>query len=207
MKKIIIFLIICFPILGCQNKQNKTGKQSEEIPIKTNEIKPGDFRNAKWGMSKEQVKKTELSKPIGENDGLLGYEDKIANLTCQIAFEFVDDTLSSAHYLIKEKHINDNDYITDFNKLKDLLSEKYGKPSMDKIVWKGSLYKGDVEHYGLAVISGELVYAAQWQTELTNITLILSGDNFTPYLAIMYESSQYKYLKDKKEKKKMLNGL
>lgn len=207
MKKSIIFLAICCGLSGCQNKQNKTGKQSKEIPIEINEVKPGDFRNAKWGFSKQQVKNSESSNFVDENDRLIVYKGKIADLNSQIVFCFINDTLCSAVYMIDEKHSNSNDYITNFKSLKDLLTEKYGEPKLDKMVWKNSLLKDDAEEYGLAVSSGHLVYVADWQTELTDIRLSLSGDNFTSSLAIMYESREYKNFAEQKEKEEKLNGL
>ncbi len=204
----LILLILSLGISGCQNKQKKKEEKiTQETVTKPIETKSGDFRSAKWGMSKEQVKKLESLPSIGENKNLLGYKGKIANLDCQIAFQFINDTLYSAAYVITENHINNNDYISDFKKLKELLTEKYGQPKLDKMIWKGSLYKGDESRYGMAVVTGNLVYVADWKTETTDIRLILSGDNFTPSLAAAYESQQYKSLVEKKEKEEILNDL
>ena len=138
---------------------------------------------------------------------MLLYKGKIANLECQIIYQFIEDTLYNGIYLIKEKHVNNNDYISDFKNLKNLLTEKYGKPEIDKMVWKGNLYKDDVANYGMAVISGELIYVATWKTESTNIRLMLYGDNFTPSLGVMYESEKYKNLVKKNEKQEVLKDL
>lgn len=210
MRNYLLFcIIICIGLLGCKTKEKKAEEQSvKEITVdSTVMVKPGDFRSASWGLSKEQVKKTETAHLVDASDDILLYRGEIANLKSQIAYKFVDDTLYYGIYLISEKYSNPNNYITSFNKLKGLLSEKYGEPKRDKKVWKGSLYKGDVENYGIAVTSGELVYAANWETESTDICIMLSGNNFVPQFAVMYESKQYKSLAEKAEKNKMLKDL
>lgn len=47
-----------------------------------------DFRNAKWGMTVEQVKKTETSTFYKNEPNLYMYVDTIAGLECIIGYEF-----------------------------------------------------------------------------------------------------------------------
>lgn len=204
MKKLFLVLFILpFLIVGCQNKP----KQQQEKPVDAPEIVPGDFRNAKWGDLRQQVKNSESSDFVDEDDKIMAYKGKVANLESLIFYYFTNDSLYQSVYKITEKHTNANEYISDFKTLKDLLTEKYGEPKHDKTVWKSSLYKDNVNHYGLAVSSGHLVYAAKWQTESTDIQLILGGDNFECSLAIFYDSRKYKNMIEKEEKKQKLNDL
>lgn len=194
--------------IGIQPIDKQPENQSSKKTIIENiGVKSDDFRNTKWGISKKQVQKIESAQFIDGVTDMLLYKGKIANLECQIIYQFIEDTLYNGIYLIKEKHVNNNDYISDFKNLKNLLTEKYGKPEIDKMVWKGNLYKDDVANYGMAVISGELIYVATWKTESTNIRLMLYGDNFTPSLGVMYESEKYKNLVKKNEKQEVLKDL
>ncbi len=55
---------------------------------------------------------------------------------------------------------NNNDYINDFEKIKSLLNKKY-ENTVDKLIWKDDLFKGDKSNYGLAVITERLQYVAR----------------------------------------------
>lgn len=203
MKKLVFVLFMLpFLIVGCQNKP-KQQQKSVDVPV----IVPGDFRNAKWGDLSQQVKNSESSDFVYEENEFMVYKGKVANLESLIYYNFVNDTLYQGLYLINEKHTNSNEYIYDFEALKSLLIEKYGEPKHDETIWKSNLYKDDVNHYGLAVSSGHLMYVANWQTELTDIKLILNGDNFECKLTIFYNSRKHKDMFDKEKKKEKLIGL
>ena len=97
---------------------------------------------------------------------------------------------------------NKNDYIADYKNLKEILAEKYGSPLFDREVWKNELYRDDYQDWGLAISVGHLVYATQWETDKTYISILLQGDNFKINLGIYYESKQLKPLREEVEQKK-----
>lgn len=124
-----------------------TWKPAQQEPIS---LKPDaedfDFRCAKWGFSQEEVKKAEKSAPIMEKDGNLAYSDKISNQECLAVYIFIGNKLVRSSYRIVERHTNNFDYLLDYQRLKDLLTQKYGKPKDSKHIWKNSLYKdGKIE--------------------------------------------------------------
>ncbi|MEE9356474.1 MAG: hypothetical protein V3U75_12865 [Methylococcaceae bacterium] len=163
-----------------------------------------DFRQADWGMTKEQVKKTENGKPVKEDDKTLAYQGKLLNLDCLIIYQFFDEKLTSSGYNIAKHHTNRNDYISDYDNLKDKLIEKYGKPLTEGDLWKNDLYKNDPQNWGLAVSIGHLIYLAKWETDRTDINLALAGDNFEITLALFYASKELRVLEEKARKKKTL---
>lgn len=150
-----------------------------------------NFRKANWGMSREQVRATEDKKPDFEDDTSLGYDVKINGKDFRCIYGFLEDKLYNGGYGFAGKHTNDNLYIDDYEELKKILTKKYGKPKTDLPgIWKNNLYKNDRSHWGMAISVGHLVYAAQWETSTTTISMMISGDNFKISLTLTYDSKE-----------------
>jgi hypothetical protein len=179
-KKILLLitvLIFIFPCLSVHSQEN-------------------DFRKTNWGMTKEDVKSTENKDIIDEvldaTEEVIVYKDQISSFDCFIGYIFVKNKLASAGYYINEEHSNKNAYIDDYEKLKDLLSKKYGDPINDDVVWRDDFYKKDKSDWGLAISIGDLIYKSFWETPTTEIELLLSGDNYNIELGIKYTSKELK---------------
>ena len=91
-----------------------------------------DFRNTRWGMKKDKVLSTEKNKPIkaaaeGQYFSAI-YTGEVAGLKAHYGYYFLDDVLVRGFYVLKETHSNRNEYIKDYNKLKEILTRKYGRP-------------------------------------------------------------------------------
>lgn len=168
-----------------------------------------DFRNVNWGMSEEEVKANETATWVMKiKEGVIAYKTKIAGFDAALYYEFVNDQLVNACYMFDIQHTNENDYIDDYEKLKTLLTKKYGSPiSNDDMIWKDTLYQNKQDEYGFAVSIGHLVYLTKWETEDTLIDLHLSGDNYKIYLFISYTSKNLKYLLEKKQEEENMSGL
>jgi len=160
----------------------------------------GDFRGSSWGDSKLDVKKSETFPVSDENNDSLVYKTSIGGVDVAALYQFLDDRLIQAAYISTESHFNKNDFIDDYNKLKQLLIKKYGDPFSDNILWKNDLYKDESSGWGTAISIGHLVYGAKWSVGNTEIMTGLSGDNFKITHIILYndKSSEGKY-KNKKD--------
>jgi hypothetical protein len=156
-----------------------------------------DFRKTNWGMSKEEVKATEDKKPDydGDNVQLSYYKVTISgksgkDFSCN--YYFVEDKLCSSIYGFSGEHTNKNLYIDDYEELKEILTKKYDKPKIDKVIWKKGSFKDDKSYWGTAIIGGDLSYLAQWETPDTEINLKLFGENWRIKLTLSYESKELK---------------
>jgi len=165
------------------------------------------FRDTYWGMSKSQVRAVEKSELVKEDEDLLAYKGDIAELNCLILYIFVDGLLVRGKYLIIEEHSNKNDCISDYENLKTLLQDKYGKPSKDATYWKNALYRDEYQSWGFAVSLGHLVYFTEWKTATADINLALYGENYDITLAVEYMSTKYKGLEEAARKKKAKSKL
>ena len=155
-------------------------------------------------MTKEQAEDTEKGKIIYDTEEILIYEGRLAGLACDIIYIFIERKLVRTKYLITEEHSNKNDYVSDYDSLKESLTKKYGQPIIDKRYWKHDLYKDDYQRWGFAVSIGHLSYYAMWKTLQTSIVLALYGDNYDITLVIEYKSEELKELEEREKEKELL---
>jgi len=139
-----------------------------------------DFIITNWGMSKEEVKIIEKAEFIEENRGEddLQYKGKVDGLDCYISYFFEEGKLMSAGCHIIQTSSNKDDYIKDYEKLKEYLIKKCGKPFKD------------------------YSYGSKWDTPTTEINLFLSEVNNVFDLLIYFKSKSGTKLDAEKEKAK-----
>ncbi len=150
------------------------------------------FRNSCWGMTRKRVKQAETSELYYEEDQYLLYRGKIAELDCCIVYRLVEDRLVRARYVITEEHSNRNDYISDYETIKEALTVKYGDPADDQVVWSADLYKEDDDDWGVSVSLGHLVFGCDWSTSSTDVLLMLCGENYEISFVVEYSSQKLK---------------
>jgi hypothetical protein len=165
-----------------------------------------DYRNADWGMSRADVIHLEGREPDQTRGDIIGYNATIAGLKVLAGYVFADDQLVRGKYVLLERHTNKNQYIADFEKLADLLSEKYGE-SKKEVYWKNNLYRDDADRHGMAISAGHVTVTHRWNTERTNIILGISGDNFEISVGLEYTSKSLGHLEDEATQKKTLDVL
>ncbi len=165
-----------------------------------------NFRKTKWGMSIAQVKSSEPLKVVKEDKDLLVYKTIVIGKNVFLVYIFVDNQLVRARYVLAESHTNKNDFISDYNDFKEILTKKYGKPKQDETFWRNDLYKDDYYHWGTAISLGHLVYLSSWETQDTEITLILTGENYDISCIVEYSSKKLREIEKKAQEKKALEA-
>ena len=155
-------------------------------------------------MTRKRVKQAEDKELFHEEDHFLLYRGKIAELDCCIVYCLVEDRLVRARYVITEDHSNRNDYINDHEKIKEILTVKYGKPADDQVVWSADLYKEDDDDWGVSVSLGHLVFGCEWNTNSTDILLMLCGENYEISFVVEYSSQKLKPFETAARKRKAL---
>lgn len=166
-----------------------------------------DFRNTTWGMSKAQVLKTEKGTPVENAGDNIVYKSKVSSFDAITFYSFINNKLVLGAYSFQENHMNANEYISDYKKLKKNLTIKYGEPIEDITNWKNNLFKNRPESWGTAVGTGHLSFFTKWGTSTTEILLALTGDNFKETLVIKYESKKHRDLLKNKTQESDAEGL
>lgn len=169
-----------------------------------------DFRVANWGDSKQAVMKREGEPDVDNNPDYYGFQDEIASYPCTVLYRFTDNKLSSGFYSFNMVHSNDNIFIDDYQELVSLLTSKYGEPiegGKENAIWLNDLYQDDYSDWGTAISAGHLVFVSKWETMNSDISCMLSGDNFEIKLAIFYQSKTLSEYEQNSSKKNKMRGL
>jgi len=153
------------------------------------------FRDTRWGMSKNQVFELEGESSHQEKSyGLetIRYRKKTIGLECSIEFIFAGNKLIKAKYVFLGQHKHESQYIGDYKKIKDWLTEMHGMPLGSNVTWRNDLYKEDYSNWGLAVSLGHLEYSSLWKNQEMEIFLTLSGENNKLSLKAEYKGLRIK---------------
>lgn len=177
--------------------EDLTEKQREKnkVLLQTTDF---DFRKSRWGASMSDVMVTEKNKPLQTSNDMLTYQDRVAGVAVKVLYIFANDQLVRAKYIIDESFVNDNKYIYQYNTFVTSLTKKYSSPNEEKTVWSQSLYKSNVEHWGMAISCGHMYMYTKWETQTTAILCILDGEGFESSLTIEYASTKLGKLEDAK---------
>lgn len=183
MRILLLITLVVFPVAFLCCSEDKESK-----PTITETDVQYDFRKTRWGMTIEQVKASENIKPWAESDDLIVYKITVAIMPTSSSYSFVNNKLARAHYFFEPKHINDTLYIDDFDRVKNILTSKYGEPAEDDVLWKDDLYKDRPQDYGIAIRTGHLSYRTQWDTPNSRISLYLGPQSGKILFGTRYES-------------------
>ena len=194
MKKGLLILLLCgsLVISGCGGAKKDS---SDPVSIQETETQKetemnGDFRSATWGIDKESVRKLE-GEPLQENDSGMVYLDEVATYPVDVFYNFSDGKLIDGLYTFTQTHSNDNLYYDDYKNLVEIYTQKYGEPAKQAEQWSDELYKGNKTKIGMAVSAGHVMFASFWETESTEVSVNLYGDNFKIYLTALYVDKNY----------------
>jgi hypothetical protein len=166
-----------------------------------------DLREVNWGWSMSKVKEAEKLKILKEDDSHLRYQGTLDNKSFVIDYQFINSKLVRSLYIYEGSHVNMNNYIEDYNDLKKILSEKYSNNVYDSTIWKDDLFKDKAEDVGLACSVGHVSFHSRWisNDEKTQVDLICGGENYAITLGIVYTSTQFQSLIDKRTQEKIRN--
>jgi len=148
-----------------------------------------DFRNTEWGMSREQVQKTESGELLEDSNNKITYIETLVNYPVLLVYKFNENKLIWSSYGFRQVNDTDDEYLEDFINFNTVITEKYGKgKNLDKWTVKDSEYKDEP---ALAVKEGELIMWRAWETPTTIIKLIMYGYNGKFNLDTYYFSKKY----------------
>lgn len=152
-----------------------------------------DFRNVKWGDSSEIVKQYEIETKLSETSVGLTGEVKIENLDALLIYNFdSNDELHTALYDISGIESSSvTQCISIYNSLKETLVEKYGEPEQDQIVKTVDQSLINTVGESKALECGYILYGANWETQKTNIRIMLGAPDSEMTLIIAYTDPNY----------------
>lgn len=151
------------------------------------------FRNAIWGDDMETVKKYETEIALEEGENSLIGQTTIVGLESDIVYYFDSQgKLYQGIYGIKTKEgVGEGVYISDYNNLKNKLTELYGEPVSDEIIPLTDQSQIDYTGEENSLKFGYTAYKTIWNTETTEILLGMQSQNYQVYTMLAYTDINY----------------
>ena len=142
-----------------------------------------------WGASPESLRKKVTGDIERDERETLVVAKDFADHGVLEGYDFREGSLIAGQYLVLQRPVNGlNEFIDYYQAIKTSLTEHYGQPSEDLIVWSNDLYQPLPDYWGVAVQLGHLRYAASWTTSDGLVTVELTGNHHSR-LTIDYRSS------------------
>ena len=136
-----------------------------------------------WGQNPERLRTSIAGRTEWNDQGDLVYMRNIAAHGVLERYEFSRKALVSGHYMVVQRPVNGlNEFIEYYSALKRFLSNSYGGPALDDVVWDHDLYQSLPDYWGVAVMIGHLRYYASWDTAEGVISLELTGNQHSTLL-------------------------
>jgi hypothetical protein len=143
---------------------------------------PGEpMPRMEWGKTKARILRAEgrpLASEVSGDLEFLSYHRDILGKKCLLAYVLDDEKLVAVRLHLLEKYADKDRYVADYNKIRDFLIEKVGKPRSNNVDWREDRALADRnEGWGTALSTGCLRLTAEWVFQGTGLRLSLTGDN------------------------------
>ena len=150
------------------------------------------LRNVCWGDTKDIVKFVETDELIDETSDALLYSTELTTLNASLMYKF--DTnygLYQAAYIVKDSYTSDGLMaISYYEKIRDAITTKYGKPIKDEKVKRSEL--ADYAYNdGQALELGYIVFISKWKMGDTTIDLMCATLNYDTSISLFFKDSTY----------------
>jgi hypothetical protein len=145
-----------------------------------------DVRKARWGMTREEVKKSENLQLLTDRKDLVEYKFMLLGIKSRIQYKFQENKLAGAEYVIEQDDVTPSRFYDDFKALKGFLRQLYNAPVSDEKIWTNDIYKADEKNWGFAISLGFLTCKTSWQSTTTRISLTQTGGNHMINTSILY---------------------
>ena len=156
----------------------------------------GDFRNADWGMSKEEVKAAESLALVQETVDRLFYSTTLLGADVEVRYDFIENTLVSAYYGLERAYSHaPSFYLRYFNDLTDGVKEKYGPPMRDAISGISDDMSDNPKTWEAALAARSFLRLMTWETQEIFIAAGLNGARPDIRCFVIYAPKKYEHLR------------
>jgi len=162
-----------------------------------------DFRNTRWGMTREEVHTIETAKFINTDDDyyIAFKEDLTKTDEAQLLYFFANNLLVRTKYYLGN-YTSDYQY-SDYHDYIKLLTKKYGEPIYDKEI--GEI--GRDENFDEAFQDKKVYLQGKWDDGRTEIKCTMERTEYTNIIDIQYRSLDLMQLEKDKLEQEVLQKL
>lgn len=167
--------------------ESTNNNETQKILTRTNT----DVRNTKWGDNIDTVKQYETAELYSESNNELIYLDYILNTNIFISYYFDPNYgLYEIDYGLLDSYTNPSLYITQYDKYKKTISEKFGQPYSDDIIDNMDMLS--ILEPSICLYLGYIKYVTRWEVNNTHILLGMMENNNQINLIIVFTDKDYK---------------
>jgi len=160
---------------------------AEPLPAAEDDSFTEGYKNARWGMSQEQVKPAFPDMAFQQDDDdILYFLSRIADENVNVMFMFFDNRLFRVLLNFDIEEGAGGDYVAAFYKFDNYLRLKYGEPQHMVEPSPDNEFGGGTDF----IASGKGLLASQWETKESTIRLSLTGTGGRLNLGIYYRSNR-----------------
>jgi hypothetical protein len=160
---------------------NLTPGQEEIVDPKEIDLTGEPLPRMEWGKTKARILRAEgrpLAREVSGGLEFLSYHRDVLGKKCLLAYVLDDEKLVAVRIHLLEKYADKDRYVADYNKIRDFLIEKAGKPRSNNVDWREDRAFADRnEGWGTALSTGCLRLNADWVFQGTGLRLSLTGEN------------------------------
>jgi len=150
---LVILGFILWFVLFYLNPQPTPEMTKIAIKRLDNIINLNGIRGFKWGCSQKDILNNEKAEFVSSDDNLLIYQTNITNKTCLLYYIFVNDKLVRSKYVFLYNPWDDREYLKQYEKLLNLITDKYGKADADNSDWDDPSNSIDRSNHCCPIIS------------------------------------------------------
>ena len=182
---LILIMVLSTPIYAKDKQMNETFQ----------------FRGLKWGCSMSDIIRSETTVDMTDDDYIVGANYYVLTHTSVGGFDaeagfFLNGKslkFEMGVYSLTESHIDNDEYISDYDSLVGKYTQKYGKPLSSGETWKkGSSFKDREALKSVALATGEVSFFANWKADDgSKINITMSGKDYSVSTVIEYLSPDY----------------
>jgi len=138
-----------------------------------------------WSASLSQVKSNEINKLIEEKESNLTFETRLFDLDFHLEYVFDEQGKLDNILYYRSLSKDSNSCVTDYNAIKDLVSEEHGTAKTEKSVYNDEA-KDSSEILCSFAATGEYKLDTKWKGQAEDISLVLNTWKGTAYIGLYY---------------------
>ena len=211
MKKVLFALILLIAAMGygCNdNTENNLANSTQpdyvvnidnsfdsgierETVRETLSPEESDFRNLKWGMTKDEVMYVEGAGAREINDNVLYYTRvREEDFPADAEYTFVNDKLAQGIFYITENKDGNSICLDDYDSLVNSFKNRYGEPSVvDRRFASDDLKTDDRNELMNLVMTNQFNYKTGWTNNNTDISVILFQKDNLVCIGLRYKDT------------------
>jgi hypothetical protein len=161
-------------------------------------------------MSKSDIRAREVNPPVSETAEVMHFEGTLVDTPCLVSYDFFQGALVGGSYFID--NADDVADITDYEKLQEMLTKKYGPALSAEHDWKDPYRSAGIDTYGKlakAIARGDVTLRTIWETRDTRIVLVCteSSSEYNALVFLFYHSLDHLQSRDDSVKERDIDLL